>query len=242
VYVLNAGGSVGGSDNIAGFRLDPHGQLTYLAGSSRPLSVESTAPAQVGFDPSGRVLVVTEKATNLVDTFAIGRDGLAIAPLPNTYPSPGATPFGFDFGKRSQLFVSEAAGAAPGSGSASSYRVHRDGTLQVISGAVPTTQTAACWLRVTNDGRYAYTANTPDSSVSGFHIAPDGTLTLADAQAATPGAGPVDMALSADGRNLYTLNSGGASISVFRVQADGSLVSTHPDVTIPVGSNGLAAR
>jgi 6-phosphogluconolactonase (cycloisomerase 2 family) len=242
VYVLNAGGRVGGADNVVGFRLDPHGQLAMLAGSSRPLSAPSTDPAQVGIDPSGRVLVVTEKATNLVDTFALGRDGIAVAPVPNTFPSPGATPFGFDFGKRSQLFVSEAAGGAPSASSASSYRVHRDGNLQLISGAVATTQTAACWLIVTNDGRHAFTANTPDSSISGLRIAPNGMLTLADATAGLPDTGPVDMALSNDGRNLYSRNGGGSSISIFRVRADGKLTKGHPDVTVPSGANGLAAR
>lgn len=242
VYVLNAGGRVGGADNVVGFRLDPHGRLTMLAGSSRPLSTSSTDPAQIGIDPGGRVLVVTEKATNRVDTFALGRDGIAVAPVPNTFASPGATPFGFDFGKRSQLFVSEAGAAMPGAGSASSYRVQRDGNLQLISGAVATTQTAACWLVVTNDGRHAFTANTPDSSLSGFRIAPNGALTLADPTAGNPGAGPVDMALSNDGRNLYSLNSAGATISIFRVQANGKLTKGHPDVTVPSGANGLAAR
>jgi 6-phosphogluconolactonase (cycloisomerase 2 family) len=242
VYVVNAGGNVGGTDNVAGFRLSPHGQLTYLEGSSRPLSAAATGPAQVGIDPSGRVLVVTEKGTNLVDTFALGRDGVAIAPVPNTFPAPNATPFGFDFGKRGQLFVSEAGGGAPGAGSASSWLVGANGNLTLISGAVATTQTAACWLIVTNDGRYAYTANTPDSSVSGFGIAPDGTLTLLDDRAGEPGTGPVDMAFSNDGRNLYTLNSSGATISVFRVNPQGRLSKTGPDVTVPAGANGLAAR
>jgi 6-phosphogluconolactonase (cycloisomerase 2 family) len=246
VYVLNAGGSVGGSDNIAGFQLDPSGELTYLEGSTRPLSGPSTAPAQVGFDPKGRVLVVTEKATNFVDTFVIGRDGLPTTLAPQVFVSPGQTPFGFDFGKRRQLFVSEANAPGgvptPGGGSASSYRVHADGMLEVISGAVPTTESAACWLLVTNDGRYAYTTNTPSGSVSSFSVANDGTLTLIDGQSAEPGGGPIDMAFSNDGRNLYTLNSGGGTISVFRVRSDGSLVSASSDATVREGANGLAAR
>jgi 6-phosphogluconolactonase (cycloisomerase 2 family) len=238
VYVLNAGGV----NNIAGFRLDPHGQLTYLEGSSRPLSAASTGPAQIGIAPNGRVLVVTEKGTNTVDTYVLGRDGLAIAPMPNTFASPGDTPFGFDFGKRSQLFVSEAAGGAPGAGSASSYRLYADGTLVVISGAVPTTEAAACWLRVTNDGRHAFTTNTPEGSISSFAIAHGGTLSLRDPEAATPGGGPIDLVFSTDGRNLYTLNSAAHTISVFRVHADGRVTSSNPDVTVPVGANGLAAR
>lgn len=239
VYVLNSG-----SDNIAGFYLDPHGGLSSLPGSSRPLSGLGTGAAQVGFDPSGRVLVITEKATNRIDTYVIGRDGLATTATPQWFVSPGDTPFGFDFGKRGQLFVSEANGGGgnPGAASASSWQVHADGTLVVISAEVGSGETAACWLLVTNDGRFAYTTNTPSGTVSEYDIGTDGTLTLGDAQAATPGNGPIDMASSNDGRNLYTLDSGGW-ISIFRVHADGSLSNTYPDVPLPAASaNGMAAR
>jgi len=67
VYVLNAGGAVGEGDNITGFVLEGGG-LTPLAGSTRPLSSSATAPAEVAFRPDGRVLVVTEKTTNTIDT------------------------------------------------------------------------------------------------------------------------------------------------------------------------------
>ena len=101
VYVLNAG-----SDNVSGFRLRPHGKLTPLVGSTRPLSGSGTGPAQVQFRPDGRVLVVTEKATNLIVTYAVDEDG-RLGP-PQLQASQGATPFGFAFGHRRQLFVSEA--------------------------------------------------------------------------------------------------------------------------------------
>ncbi len=178
------------------------GKLTPLPGSTRPLSADMTAPAQVSFSPDGSVLVVTETDTNLLDTFTVDRMGVAEGPM--TYVSEGTTPFGFAFGKRSQIFVSEAV-----SGSISSYRLDDEGTLQVISPAVPTHQAAACWVVVTNDGRFAYTTNAGSGSISGFLVGPDSSLLLLDADGRTgdtgEGSAPIDMALS--GNNRFSLRS-----------------------------------
>jgi 6-phosphogluconolactonase (cycloisomerase 2 family) len=137
LYALNAGGGVGGKDNISAF-IFADGQLVALPDSSRALSGDNTGPAQVSFSRDGGTLIVTERLTGLIDTFAVGDDGLADGR--KSFQSVGTTPFGFDVG-RDRLFVSEA-----GTGSASSYAISEDGDLSVVSGAVPTTQSAPCWL------------------------------------------------------------------------------------------------
>jgi hypothetical protein len=58
--------------------------------------------------------------------------------------------------------------------SASSYEVSEEGDLAVISGAVPTKQTAACWLITSRDGRFIYTANAGSGSISGYRVDHDG--------------------------------------------------------------------
>src|SRR5689334_13422180 len=94
---------------------------------------------------------------------------------PMVYASNGATPFGFAFGKHAQLIVSEAAQAA-----ASAYAISNRGELATISASVPTTQGAPCWVVVTHDGRFAYSANAASNanSISGFSVAPDGQIAL----------------------------------------------------------------
>lgn len=244
LYVLNAGGAVGGSDTITGLVVGPDGTLSSLAGSTRFLSAGNTGPAQISFRPDGRFLAVTEKATNLIDAWRVGHDGLASDFVENF--SEGATPFGFAFGKRDQLFVSEAAGGAADASSMSSYVLEGDGTLQVVNSEVPTTETAACWVVVTNDGRFAYTTNAGSGSVSGYRIAFDGTITLLDTNGVTGntggGSGPIDMALSNNSRYLFTLNGGNNTIGAFQVHADGSLSPLPGASGIPEGANGLAAR
>src|SRR5215213_2743025 len=95
LYVLNEGGT----PNITGFTVSDKGKLTPLAGSTRPLAGGSAAdPAEVRFSPDGTLLVVTEKDTNIIDTYTVGAEGLASAPAAN--PSNGVTPFGFEFNNR----------------------------------------------------------------------------------------------------------------------------------------------
>jgi 6-phosphogluconolactonase (cycloisomerase 2 family) len=244
VYVVHAGGAVGDVDGLSALILDNHGRLTPLPGSSVALSAASTGPAQIGFSPDARSVVVTEKTTHTVAVFRLNADGYADPGVFN--PSAGQTPFAFAFGKRGQLFVSEVFGGAEDAGAVSSYRLLGDGTLETIDASVPNTETAPCWLVVTKGGRYAFTTNTPDDSLSAYAIRFDGQISLVDPDGRTgePGAGtrPLDMDLSEDGRHLYTLNIGNGTISTFRVAPNGALAETSTVGGVPVGVNGLAAR
>lgn len=250
VYVLNADGAVGGADNIAGFRLDRRGRLHAVPDAVQALSGPNTAPAQIGFTPDGEFLVVTERATSLIAVFSLvgdeegGKDG--VARPGEFYPSAGLTPFGFAFDKRGYLHVAEAAGGSTDASSVSSYRLTQDGSLDVISGAVPTTETAACWLVITEDGRTAFTTNTGSSTVSALGIDPDGMLALRDQDgiAAHTGVGsaPADAALSAGSQFLYTRNGGNGTISAFSVNGDGTLTALSTVEGLPTGANGVAAR
>lgn len=234
VYVLNAGG--GG--NISGLTLSAQGNLTPLAGSTQALG-GAIGPAQVSFSPDGQQLVVTAKATSQILTFDVGQDGLASAPT--AYPSAGATPFGFGFSKQNTLIVSEAFGGAANASAVSSYRLG-EGSLQTVSPSVATTQTAACWIAVTGNGKYAYATNAGSGSISGYAVGNDGSLTLADAQAGLTTGGPLDAAFSVNSQFLYVLTGGGTPVvAAFQVGSDGSLTSLG-EVSIPAGSQGLAAR
>lgn len=239
VYVLNEG-----SDNINGFRLGREGQLEPIAGSTRLLSGSGTDAAQIEFSPDGDVLVVTERATNTIVTFQVDRDG--VAGTAQFHQSSGVTPFGFAFGKRDQLIVSEAFGGAPDGSAASSYELDRSGALTTVSGSVPTTETSACWVAITPSGRFAYTTNGVSGSISGYAIAFDGQIELLDDHGRTgvtgDGSGPNDVAISSDGQFLYSLNRGSSSIGAFRISADGSLTPLPFTGGLPATANGLAAR
>jgi 6-phosphogluconolactonase len=239
VYVLNAGDP----NNISGLRLGRDGELHPLPGSTRPLSGDAVGPAQIGFSPNGRVLVVTEKGTNLITTYAVGYSGRPSDPTSTM--AAGQTPFGFAFSRRGLLIVSEAFGGAADASTVSSYRVGWRGSVSVIDGAVPTTETAACWIVVSKTGRYAYSTNGGSGSVSGLRISRRGDLELLDADGVTgdtgPGSIPLDAAFSADGQYLYVLSSGISEVSVFRQNRDGSLTALPSAPGLPATANGMAA-
>lgn len=244
LYVLNAGGAVGDVDNISGFAIGSDGRLTALPGSTQPLSAPTTGPAQIQFSPDGSFLVVTEKATNRILLYAVDKGGIAAPPVVRA--SIGATPFGFAFGKRDQLFVSEAFGGGPDASAISSYLASEPSQLQAISPSVGTTETAACWVVVTNDARFLYTTNTGSGTVSGYAIDFDGVITLLNPDGRTGvtgiGSGPIDMALTVNSGFLYTLNSANGTMGAFRVEADGQLFPLSGAGGLPINSNGLAAR
>jgi 6-phosphogluconolactonase len=242
LYVLNAGGS----GNITGYTIGAGGLLSPLPGSTRNLSNggvgAAPGPAQVSFSPNGQLLVVTEKATNQILTYNVNADGLPSDPV--AHLSAGETPFGFDFSRRNYLIVSEAFGGAADASVVSSYALD-GGDIQVISPAVATTETAACWVVVTKNGKFAYVTNTGSGTVSGYRVRPDGSLHLLDPDGVTgitgPGSSPIDAAQSRDSRLLYVLNGGTHTVAIFEVGAGGSL--THlGEVSVPAGSVGIAAQ
>ncbi len=235
LYVLNAGGA----SNISGFTIEsPTNRLVPLAGSTQDLPGGAGAnPAQVSFSPDDSVLIVTEKGTNSIDTFALEDNGVARPGL--SFPSSGNTPFGFAFGHDNAVIVSDA-----GSGAVSSYTVDEEGNLDLVTPALSDTQAAPCWVVVPQNGRFAYTANAGSGTISSYTVGENGNLALLDVAAASVahGSAPTDMALSNNSRFLYVRNGGNGTVSGFRLNADGSLTPVSTIGGLPAGTQGIAAR
>ncbi len=229
VYVLDAGGS----GNIAGFMMSNTGTLTFLTGSNQPLSgMANPSPEQIGFNPDGNVLVVTEKGTNIIDTYTVGSGG--IAESPTTHTSVGSAPYGFAFTDNDKLVISEAA-----TNTLSSYEVSDQGNLRTISGAMPTFGNAPCWVAINDKGTFAYTSNAHGGTLSIFSISQDGGLNLLSSIAAKTNIPALDLAFSSHSQFLYVLNGG--SITGFKVYNDGSLWQITSVSSVPGSAAGLAA-
>jgi 6-phosphogluconolactonase (cycloisomerase 2 family) len=243
LYVLNNGAAVGGSDSIAGFKIGKNGELSSII-SEISLSAPSVGPAQIGFNADGDVLMVTEKNTNKIDLFSV--DNVGVASGPQVVASAGNTPFGFAFGKRDQVFVSDAFGGAANAGAVSSYKVTGEQGLETIVPVANDKQSAPCWVVVTNDGRFTYTTNTGSGTISGYRIGFDGSLRLLneDGETAETGKGstPIDAALTNNSRFLYVLTPGSQSIQGFDIASDGALSPITQASGIPSSANGLVAR
>ena len=230
VYVLNAGTS----PNITGFYLSHRGQLIPLDDSTRFLV--SGGLAQVGFDPEGEMLVVTDRANNEILVYTVGRKGLP-GMNPVVSPSNGLVPFGFIFDERGHLLVSEA-----GSGAVSSYKILHDGTLKAISPSVANGQAATCWIAGNKRGD-VFTANTGSQTLSAYDVkVRKGELTLLNATAGVADR-PIDLSITANGRFLYALDPGNGTVHIFRVKRDGSLNDLGAvDGGLSIFAQGIAAR
>jgi 6-phosphogluconolactonase (cycloisomerase 2 family) len=242
VYLVNAGGT----NNVVGFRIGRDQKLKRIPHASYLLSTGSTAPGSIAFNPEGRLLLVTEKATNKIDAFSVHADG-TLGPIVTT-PSAGPGVFAVQFAPNGTALVVE---TGPGTGTntsaISSYAAYPGGALSVISPSVATQGAATCWLQVTPNGHYVYTANSATSTISAFSIGAHGSLTpLQGTIVGTLPAGStdIDTTVSANGKFLYTLNTGTGTIGIFEIQKDGTLHSLGDVDGLPVkaGLNGIAAN
>jgi 6-phosphogluconolactonase len=233
LYVLNAGGQVGSSDNVTGFTVGKDCGLSPLAGSTRALSGNNVSPAQVSFNPTGSVVVVTEKTNDgggrggHITSFTVGHTGL-LGSRKSVVP-PITEPFGFAFDNRGRLLVTAAdcttpappgvfptCSVPPDSPSLLSYTVARDGTLTLVDTLVGD-QAAICWIAI------AYPQPDDEQSPRHRHGLKEFAFTsnnLATQTRGTPGLPP------------------GGSITRYDVRPDGTL--TELGVTpVPLQPNGL---
>jgi 6-phosphogluconolactonase (cycloisomerase 2 family) len=232
VYVLNAlgGGSLQGFRVLGGFLLP-------IPGSNRALGLDPNAspqftstPGQAAFTPDGSQLVVTTKANgNDIDVFGVGFGGqLSAVPVVNS--EPGTVPFAINFDPYGHLLIAEA-----GTNALATFSLAANGTVGLLD-AVPTGQSATCW--VDSAGGFFFASNAGSGNESGFTSSPGGQLTLLG-DTATDG-GTVDAA--AAGRFLYVQTGAAGIVDEFIVQAGGSLTEIG-SVTVPgaVGGEGIVA-
>src|SRR5829696_5930588 len=81
VVVLNTG-----EPGLASFRLHADG-ITPVEGGDQALASSDADPAQVAFSPDGSMIVITERGTDSIETYAVAADGTFGAS--HTIPSQG---------------------------------------------------------------------------------------------------------------------------------------------------------
>jgi len=225
-YVLNAGGDA----NVTGFRVGSAG----LEATGETHALTGVDPAQVGFTPDGRSLLVTDRANDAIVELPVGGGESSV------HGSSGKTPYGFAFTPQGTLVVTEAAGAQAGEASVSSYAAG----LQPVSRVVKNTRSEVCWAAATRDGRFVYVTNFGDNTISSYRVSDDGSVELLAAVAASTNLGSPglrDEALSGDGRFLYAIDTGAQRVYGWRVQDDGSLAEVGSADGLPETVAGLAA-
>ncbi|OTA00735.1 hypothetical protein A9Z42_0010040 [Trichoderma parareesei] len=248
-YVLD--GSVA-STGIFGFKVNRQtGLLSPLTNSTIATSSPIGVPGTVTFAPDGHSLIVTNKVSSTIDVFSVASNGHAsLGPL-TSVASSGLRPFGAIYGKSNTLYVVESGLPALGNAALSTYHLNggQSPVLEPLTKSAKNQQTDGCWVVVTPDEKFAYTASFITAAISSYSVAKNGTATLIKGVEAFTGEGsePVDLAISSDGAYLYNLLRGSGAIAAWKIQADGSLKSIGGSFGkgqgIPVadGASGLAA-
>lgn len=266
VYVANAGQTPdefpGAVPSITGFRLNQDGKLHQISGSKRIVGGANASAADLLFSPDGRVLVMTELNGNNVDVFRVGEDGRTLDET--TMPANSRTPFGAQFTRGNILALVETNDtsrrlAVNNETSASSYRLASDGTLVPVSKAVLSGETAACWIRFTPDGRFAFAINAGSGSISTYGMSATGELTLVNSKTVDTGGPfslPIDSDITADGKFLYViaaldglngvpkipLPDTAANLQIYSIGNDGSLTLVSKTTGIPYVAEGIVAH
>ncbi len=232
LYVLNAG-----DNTVSGLRITGGGKLVSIPNSTRRLSSGAAGASTIKSTPDGKWVIVTERVSNRIETFAIGANGRLGEPVITA--SSGAVPFGFDITSNGHPIITEAGGAAP-NGAVSSYSIAGSGSLSTITASLNAGGLAACWLILTSDNRYAFVANSASNTIASFGVASNATLTLINAAAVNTGASttPIDVDLTEGDAFLYTLEARSGRVSGFAVGASATL-SAAGGAQAGAGSAGL---
>lgn len=228
LYVLNAG-----DNTLSGYRVFGNALLVPLPHSTRSLAPSADGAAAIRFTHDGLRLIVSERLSNRFEVFRVQLDGRLGDPVIS--PAVGSASFGFDITDRNQPIVSET------QGSLTSYALSQRGVLTPITSSISTDGAAACWVTITENGRFAYTTNAGSNFIAGFGVDNGGHLTALNPGGKTgdvgAGASPIDLD-HVESRFLYTLEASRGTIGSFVIHSDGSL-TTRPDVPVGAGASGL---
>jgi 6-phosphogluconolactonase (cycloisomerase 2 family) len=249
LYVLNTD-----STSIAGFTFSPTGTLTPILGSVQKLTKDAMPglSRQIGFDNTGKLLIVTLLMPSEIDTFQVGAGGAAgpASEVASTTPFP----FGFVFDKANQLVMSQVSSLSA-EGSTATYSVTSSGSLAPID-TKPSLGALPCWALVSPNQRFAFVVNTgngapPGSTIASYKLSPSGTLTFLGVTLPRKHEYlKTDEFITPDGKYLYvvghhsTSSAGPATDSYldeYKVASNGVLVplGSTSSAGVPLGTDGL---
>jgi 6-phosphogluconolactonase len=249
LYVLNTD-----STSIAGFTFDSAGALTPIPGSVQKLTSDAMPglSRQIGFDNTGKLLIVTLLMPSEIDTFAVDSNGAAgpASEVGSTTPFP----FGFVFNKANQLVMSQVS-TLTGEGNTATYSVTSSGSLAPIDtksafGALP------CWALVSPNQKFAFVVNTgngapPGSTIASYTMSRSGKLKFLGVSLPQKHEYlKTDEFITPDGKYLYvvghhsTSNAGPATDSYldeYKIASNGVLLplGSTSSAGIPLGTDGL---
>jgi 6-phosphogluconolactonase (cycloisomerase 2 family) len=184
-------------------------------------------------------LLITEKGTNKITAFPVKANGTTDNRVVNT--SVGTTPFGFDFARGQYMIVTNADGGTVGTSSCTSYKNLDNLSLKATNGKVPNGQSAVCWVAATENGRYAFTANTGSNTLTAYFVDVFGKIYFIPWVSEKTGDRPADIIVSSDNEYVYNINGGTNTLGEYRRTILGGLQNIGYVNAVPDFAAGLVS-
>jgi len=228
VYVLNASGN----SNVVGFNME-NGRLVRIPNATGFLTTELSGGSSLTFSADGKVLLVSERTTGLIDSFPVNANGTLGAATLTSYPGI----FDFTTSSTNGLLITVGGPTISSTSVADNAKLTPVDNIPIFSGA--------CWVVVTPKG-FVYAATGGAGIIDGYSLSKAGVLTpIGTGEAASiPGAALLDLAVASDGGFLYSLNSGNGAIAAWTINQSTGVLTAIAGADLPVsnaGYNGIAA-
>jgi 6-phosphogluconolactonase len=228
VYVLNASGN----SNVVGFNLE-NGHLVRIPNATGYLTTELSGGSSLTFSADGKVLLVSERTTGLIDSFPVNADGTLGAATLTSYPGI----FDFTTSATNGLLITVGGPAISSTSVADNAKLTAVDNIPIFSGA--------CWVVVTPKG-FVYASTGAASIINGYSLSKSGGFAaIGTGEAAfVSGATILDLAVSSDGGFLYSLNSGNGAIGAWTIDQSTGVLTANVGAVLPTsnaGFNGIAA-
>jgi 6-phosphogluconolactonase len=228
VYVLNASGN----SNVVGFNME-NGHLVRIPNATGYLTTGLSGGSSLTFSADGKVLLVSERTTGLIDSFPVTADGTLGAATVTSYPRI----FDFTTSATNGLLITVGGPTISSTSVADDAALTTVDTTPIFSGA--------CWVVVTPKG-FVYASTGGAGIIDGYSLSKAGVLTpIGTGEAASiPGAAILDLAVSSDGHFLFSLNSGNGTIGAWSINQGTGVLTANAGAALPAsnaGYNGIAA-
>ena len=228
VYVLNASGN----SNVVGFNME-NGRLVRIPNATGFLTTGLSGGSSLTFSADGKVLLVSERTTGLIDSFPVNADGTLGAATLTSYPGI----FDFTTSATNGLLITVGGPTISSTSVADNAKLTPVDNIPIFSGA--------CWVVVTPKG-FVYASTGGAGIIDGYSLSKAGVLTpIGTGEAASiPGAALLDLAVASGGGFLYSLNSGNGAIAAWTINQSSGVLTAIAGPALPAsnaGYNGIAA-
>ncbi len=216
LYVLNSGDNTK-MGNIATFRINSNGNLTYIDTGFKPVGRVGQSFGGIILNDKETQLIVSEIENNTISVHNLNDKGDIVQQVANRIY--GKAPYGI-CGLEENVILN----VEKDYKTLISYELNNMGTILELDRAENTQSTEMTKIVVTNDKEFAYVLNTNDGTLSQFIIYEDGEMNLIQ----TYGTGNKfaklsDIAITKNAKNIYALDNSNGSIVSFKVYKHGIL-------------------